>query len=273
MIHPTLAFSSAALLVAALLISSVACSGSSPPGSSVVSGGGPSAGSSPDDEERGGNRSGGTGGAGTVGEAAAGDASLGGAAGTAGGHGGEPGGPILVRSGPLGECNAVTTEYVLEAGTHVTSCTAIDYASNPPSSGAHYPTWADFGEYDFPLPRGFWMHNLEHGAVVVTYRCPAGCTKDLSAARAWLAGLMPDSGCDPGSRARVLLLPDPELDVAWAAAAWGHTLRADCFDPALFSAFYLAHAGQPPAPEAVLCGTGFDFRTEGADTCGARGTR
>jgi hypothetical protein len=114
------------------------------------------------------------------------------------------------------------------------------------------------------------MHNLEHGAVVVSYHCAAGCADDLAAAQAWLATLKPDAGCEPASRPRVLLLPDPELDVAWAASAWGYTLRADCFDPEVFSSFYVAHAGQPPAPEAVLCGSGFDFRADGVDTCGAK---
>lgn len=167
-------------------------------------------------------------------------------------------------------CGAVEKQEALAAGVHVTDCTPIVHATNPPSSGEHYPTWADFGEYDFALPRGFWVHNLEHGAVVVTYRCDDGCEEDLSAARAWLASLEPDAGCDADGRARVLLLPDPLLDVRWAASAWGHTLRADCFDAGTFSAFYVAHAGQPPAPEASLCGTGFDFRLDGVDTCGAK---
>jgi hypothetical protein len=68
----------------------------------------------------------------------------------------------------------------------------------------------------------------------------------------------------------VLLVPDPKLDVRWAASSWGFTLRADCFDAAAFSDFYVKHAGQPLAPEYTLCSTGFDFRAPDADTCGAK---
>jgi Protein of unknown function (DUF3105) len=202
---------------------------------------------------------------GTVADAGMAGVALGGSAGTTG----EGGGPELGSSGAAGECAAVVTSCELSPGIHVTACTPIDYATNPPSSGEHYPTWADFGVYDFALPRGYWMHNLEHGAVVVTYHCPAGCDADIAKAKAWLAQLTPDATC-PAGPPRVLLVPDPLLDVPWAASSWGFTLKAQCFDADAFSSFYGGHAGQAIAPEAALCGTGFDFRAEGADTCGAK---
>jgi hypothetical protein len=168
-----------------------------------------------------------------------------------------------------GACEAETKQQALAGGVHVVACSEIAYATNPPSSGEHYGTWADFGEYDFALPRGYWVHNLEHGAVVVTYHCPDGCYDELAAARAWLAALAPDSAC-PSGPPRVLLVPDPELDVRWAASSWGFTLRSGCFDAAAFSEFYQAHAGQLPAPEWMLCGAGVDFRADGSNTCGAK---
>jgi len=206
------------------------------------------------------------------GESGAADAAavgLGGAAlGGAGGATTDGGSPEL-PSGGANECNVVVQIQAPAPGIHVTECTAIDYATNPPSSGEHYPVWADFGVYDFPLPRGFWVHNLEHGAVVVTYNCPLGCADEVAAAAAWLAQLAPDATCAPGTP-RVLLVPDPKLDVRWAASSWGFALRADCFDAAAFSDFYVKHAGQPLAPEYTLCSTGFDFRAPDADTCGAK---
>jgi hypothetical protein len=208
------------------------------------------------------------------GGSAGGNVAEGGMAGTAvaggsGGAGGDDDSPVLGSSGASGECAAVVTSYRLSPGIHVTACMPIVYSSNPPSSGEHYPTWADFGVYDFPLPRGYWMHNLEHGAVVVTYHCPAGCDEDVARAKAWLAELTPDAAC-PAGPPRILLVPDPLLDVPWAASSWGFTLRADCFDPEAFSDFFVSHAGQAIAPEAGLCGTGFDFRADGTNTCGAK---
>ncbi len=230
-------------------------SGKATGGTTSVSNGGSSAGTS----SKGGAADG------AVAEAGQGGAPLGGAAGTPG----EGGSPELGSSGAAGECAAVVTSYKLSPGVHVAACTPIDYATNPPSSGEHYPSWADFGVYDFPLPRGYWMHNLEHGAVVVTYNCPDGCADDLAKAKAWLAQLTPDAAC-PAAPARILLVPDPLLEVAWAASSWGFSLRAECFDAAAFSDFFTQHAGQPSAPEGLLCGTGFNFRADGAQTCGAK---
>lgn len=181
----------------------------------------------------------------------------------------EGGASALGGAGAAGgeACGVVVSEQALASGVHVTACSEILYATNPPSSGAHYPTWADYGVYDFALPRGYWVHNLEHGSVVVSYHCDGGCAAELAAAKAWLATLAPDTQC-AGQTPRVLLVPDPLLDVRWAASSWGWTLRADCFDAEAFSDFYLSHAGTPPAPEAAVCVTGTDFRTDGA--CGAK---
>jgi hypothetical protein len=189
---------------------------------------------------------------------ATGGAVLGGAGGGAGDTGG---------AGGATACDIQVAEQPLAAGIHVTACSDVTYATNPPSSGPHYPVWADYGVYDFALPRGFWVHNLEHGSVVVTYHCPDGCADEVAAAATWLAGLEPDPSC-PSGPARVLLLPDPLLDVRWAASSWGYTLRAGCFDAAAFTSFYTAHAGKSPAPEALVCSAGADFRDPANDACG-----
>lgn len=36
------------------------------------------------------------------------------------------------------------------------------------NSGTHRPLWAKYGSYKF-LPKQRWIHNLEHGAVVMLY--------------------------------------------------------------------------------------------------------
>jgi uncharacterized protein DUF3105 len=66
---------------------------------------------------------------------------------------------------PNGSC-AVETEVPADEGTsHVASCAPVRYLSQPPSSGTHYPSWAVFRVYDKPVPWGFLVHDLEHGAV------------------------------------------------------------------------------------------------------------
>ncbi|XP_055861958.1 uncharacterized protein LOC106050986 isoform X1 [Biomphalaria glabrata] len=51
---------------------------------------------------------------------------------------------------------------------HICLPEKINYQEDLPTSGAHRPLWAQFGEYVY-LPRQRWLHNLEHGAVVFLY--------------------------------------------------------------------------------------------------------
>lgn len=54
---------------------------------------------------------------------------------------------------------------------HVTDISSIEYNSNPPTSGSHFPVWAKKGVYDRVLSDGYLIHSLEHGYVVVSYNC------------------------------------------------------------------------------------------------------
>ncbi|HEY8946365.1 MAG TPA: DUF3105 domain-containing protein [Polyangiaceae bacterium] len=145
-------------------------------------------------------------------------------------------------------CGAVITEEPLDEPLHVEACTPITYATNPPSSGRHYSDWADFTIFEEPVARGYWVHSLEHGAVVIAYSC-ADCEEEIAAARSLLDELPEDPLC--GLRGaekpnRAILTPDPLLDVPWAAAAWGYTLRSECFEPHVFRDFALARLGLGP---------------------------
>lgn len=44
----------------------------------------------------------------------------------------------------------------------------IEYNEIIPTFGTHRPLWGVFGEYKF-LPKQRWLHNLEHGAIVMLY--------------------------------------------------------------------------------------------------------
>jgi hypothetical protein len=151
-------------------------------------------------------------------------------------------------------CVLEVGEHPIEGADHVADCAVIDYGTNPPSSGTHYFTWGAFGVYETPLPRGFWVHAMEHGAVVFSYREDLATEEDVDAARE-VAQKAADPDCSGAPR--VILTPDPKLDVEWAASAWGHTLRASCFDAEAFDCFFDAHVGQ--GPEKV-CAPGQDFR-------------
>ncbi|MBX3130329.1 MAG: DUF3105 domain-containing protein [Polyangiaceae bacterium] len=153
-------------------------------------------------------------------------------------------------------CNAVMQHHPILASPHVATCSVLDYATNPPSSGPHYPAWPAFKSYDAPVPRGYWVHALEHGAVIVLYSC-TDCDDEVAAARQWVDALPLDAVCAKNdSKRRVIISPDPLLPTRWAAAGWGATLRASCFEPAVFADFYERMHGAGPEN---FCAEGVDL--------------
>jgi len=72
-----------------------------------------------------------------------------------------------------------------DAGTlehdHVTG--PVRYAVIPPVGGPHNPVWMNAGVYDKPVPSERAVHDMEHGAVWITYRpsLPAGQVDALRA--------------------------------------------------------------------------------------------
>lgn len=144
----------------------------------------------------------------------------------------------------------------IEGYTHVPIGTIVDYGTNPPSSGNHYPIWAAFQAYTSPVPREYYVHDLEHGAIDLLYTCsdPAGCPQVAAALQAISDALPDDPLCDgEGVRVRTVITPDPLLDVPIAASAWGWTYRAECIDPPSLLAFAMAHYGQG---REMLCSPG-----------------
>lgn len=154
-----------------------------------------------------------------------------------------------------GLCGTVENVEPVVAGAHVPVCSAVSYPSNPPTSGPHYPNWAKYQAFAAPVGRPFWVHNLEHGAIVITYNCPDGCAADVAALQVMLANQPADSSCGVAVRNRFVVTPDPLLDVRFAASAWGVALRSNCFDLASLDDFILAHYGRGPED---VCADGID---------------
>jgi hypothetical protein len=155
-----------------------------------------------------------------------------------------------------GLCNVVPATVTGLDSMHVLECTALDYANNPPAGGDHYSHWAAYQTFSFPVPRGFWVHDLEHGGVVYSYNCSDGCPDEVARVQALIDALPSDPLCTGDPPRRVVLTPDPLLDVRWGVSSWGHTLRADCVDSERFRQFYLNHFG---AGREASCLQGSDF--------------
>jgi Protein of unknown function (DUF3105) len=147
-------------------------------------------------------------------------------------------------------CSKVT-ELENEGADHVELGSEIEYGHNPPASGAHYPIWAQYQPYDEVVPRGYWVHNLEHGAVVFLYG-PNASEEQQEQLRAVYDALPNDEFC--GTQ-RALLTEDPLLDDRIAVVAWNWVLEASCVDTDAIIDFVVARRGR--GPEGVCNGGTF----------------
>lgn len=162
---------------------------------------------------------------------------------------------------PFDECTVTTAREPAASAEHRTPCSEIDYPTHPPSAGPHYSQWAAFRTYDAPVPWGFLVHALEHGAVVIAYRCDEPCPEIESELAAIVAERAPDPLCRvEDAPTRLIVVPDPTLVEPIAAVAWEHVYTATCLDPPSLRAFLDAHYGRGPED---LCIAGVDRSATG----------
>ena len=143
-------------------------------------------------------------------------------------------------------CGTIVTSYAVDPSPHITQCFPVVYSSNPPTSGPHYPSWAAFRTYTTAIPRGFTVHDLEHGAIVISYKCAGGCAAELAALQAFIDARPVDPACVAPTKSRIVITPDPLLDVPFAAAGWGVAMTSQCFDLPALGAFIDAHYAMGP---------------------------
>ena len=188
-------------------------------------------------------------------------------AGSDGGDASETGGDAG-DGGDAASCDTAVVLFPILASPHVMECLPVSYASNPPTSGPHYMHWASYKTYTVPVERGFYVHDLQHGAIVILYNCPSGCDADLAQLAAWLDARPADPACQPPVKARIVVTPDPLIPTRFAAAAWGWALTSQCFDLAALGPFIDAHYAMGPEP---VCADGWDVTAADAgipDGCG-----
>jgi hypothetical protein len=133
---------------------------------------------------------------------------------------------------------------VLDVRCHigaVEGCETRPYTSNPPVSGPHYPIWASWRIHTQTVPRFYWVHNLEHGGVIFVYRPDAPQNLVDSIIRVFDAiPLDPNCVLEGYPSRRVVVTPDPLLDVPWAVTVsgpelpdgpgFGYYIKSDCIE-------------------------------------------
>ena len=133
----------------------------------------------------------------------------------------------------VGGCDGVMHTIPNEPGTHTVSGANIEWSTNPPATGSHYPAWAGWDRSYENLNRGNWLHNAEHGGVILLWNCPDGCQDVVDNLLDVTRNANPDSSCTAPITKRVIVARDlllPET-VQVAAVAWNAYYTASCFDP------------------------------------------
>ncbi len=130
-----------------------------------------------------------------------------------------------------------------EGYAHVPEGTPIEYQHYPPASGPHYPTWLLYGLYEREdISEGYWVHNLEHGAIVILYKCDQPCP-DLIESLRDLLNSFPLTRWD---NRKAVALPYSKMDVPLMAVAWNVQMPLDEFDAQALIGFYVRHVDQGP---------------------------
>ena len=147
--------------------------------------------------------------------------------------------------------------------THVPEGTSVTYNHTPPTSGCHYSAQArapmEPGVYTQHVDNEYWVHNLEHGYIVVLYDCgsqgPKGCPQDFATLRAWYDNQTVDpallSCAQAGTiqvppYAKVLVLPFSGIGHKFAVVSWDYYLPLDTADTSQLDKFYANHVGHSP---------------------------
>ena len=146
--------------------------------------------------------------------------------------------------------------------THVAPPAKVQYEHNPPTSGCHYSLSGQApvtrGVYTQQISAEYWVHNLEHGYIVVLYNCPSGCDADFQQLRQWYdkeqskpdTGLVQYAQANPSANfkpyAKIVVLPWPSMQPRFAAVSWDYYDPMTKLDVNELNRFYDNHYGHAP---------------------------
>ena len=193
--------------------------------------------------------------------------------------------PIPTVEGELGQVQPD------QGNQHVSPGDKVTYLICPPASGKHINATGlgpiqpkVYGPDDRVLPQG-WIHNLEHGGLLLLYRCEGGnaCTDDgQRALRAFFAQFPNSPLCNiPAGSLSPVVARFEEMKWPYAALLWGQVLPLETLDSAALDAFFLQQGERsnpeklctPPSPTPEPTGTpgptGTPASTEASPTPGS----
>jgi len=145
---------------------------------------------------------------------------------------------------------------------HVPPGEFVRYTYCPPASGSHVnlsgqgPIQARFyGPNDSVVPQG-WIHNLEHGGLVLLYRCDPGvCDEASQSALRQFYDTFPASPICAVPRGKIgpVVARFDQMPKPYAALVWGRVLYLDSLDTTAILDFW-AQEGERSNPEPQCAG-------------------
>jgi Protein of unknown function (DUF3105) len=153
-----------------------------------------------------------------------------------------------------GECTSASSWHSPNTNhTHIAVGKSASDWEPFPVSGNHWGAWAEWDrDYSKPVKRGYVLHNLEHGGIVLSYNCSSPtASAACRAAHAALVQLKESFG-----EARVIVTPDPTQPARYGIRAWRWAYTSDCVDETKMLTFMDRHFRQgrededanPPIP-------------------------
>lgn len=150
----------------------------------------------------------------------------------------------LTQTTACAACGGNCTEESWVYGTPYHDTAPISYAESPPAGGSHDPCWHPWGAHPAGVPARRFVHNLEHGGLILAYECPEGCAADVAAL---------EKAAEASGRPYIVT-PFTGMPARIVAVAWNHRLLTNCVDEAAIVAFAKAYC--PGAPEQFSDGPG-----------------
>lgn len=106
---------------------------------------------------------------------------------------------------------------------HVTG--PVTYAVTPPVGGPHNPIWMNAGVYTKPVPTERAVHNLEHGAIWITYRPTLAATEIRALQDLVGKQTMIDEGNNSNRYMDLTPWASDKLPSPIVVSSWGYQLR------------------------------------------------
>jgi hypothetical protein len=138
-----------------------------------------------------------------------------------------------------------------QGNQHVQRGDKVTYPVCPPASGKHINNVGFgplepqvYGPEDASLPNG-WIHNLEHGGLVLLYACEQGACDDagIAALQAFDDGFRTSAVCQrPPGQVGPVVARFEEMPSRYAALVWNRVLYLDTLDTATIYDFFLRYA-------------------------------